>query len=340
MIARIGNRFPRLFFSDEGGPHYFKEDVVLPEDIPQKPEGGRWTMSDEKRRDMFIYCTRKSVGIAAGKRISDRILATVRVAELLGVSDIVAFAKRGEFLYEGEKLFGTVTPAIRGANLKVLDELSDMRGYSLSYTVPAVRQLTQLLILDFICGQIDRHSRNIKLDTDIDFDDFGPPADGREHFLVKSICAIDHDMSFGPSTYEDIKKKVSKGLCVCPELFGRMQYTAVDEPLCDRIFGIEKNEYRDALLEYLGEDELFAFFDRIDGLKRAVLAEKENEEKMRTRGEEFFSRFVSTDEDYSGYLYRMEEAAAKGDNMDMRFSYHPSYLKKKILLHTPLSGGA
>ena len=126
MITRIGNRFPRLFFSDEGEPHYFKEDVVLPEDIPQKPEGKRWTMSDEKRKDMFIYCTRKSVGIAPGKRISDRILATVRVAQLLGVPDIVAYAERGELLYEKEVLYGTVTPAIHGANLKVIDELLQM----------------------------------------------------------------------------------------------------------------------------------------------------------------------------------------------------------------------
>ena len=82
-----------------------------------------------------------------------------------------------------------------------------------------------------------------------------------------------------------------------------------------------------------------AFFDRIEGFKRILSSQRKKEEDMKKRNEEFFSRFVSTDEEYAAYLSHMEEATALGLR-DMRFSFHPSYLKKKILLHTPLSGEA
>ncbi len=340
MIVKIGNRYPRLFFSDEGEPFYFKEDVILPEEIPEKPDDIVGTLSEDIKKDIFIYCERKTVNIEANRRVSDRILATVRLAEVFGISNIVAGAKRGELGYEGQHIKGVMIPPIKGANIKVLDILPDLEGYRMGYTVTAVRQLTQLLLFDFICGQVDRHSRNIRLDTDIDFSDIRPPADGRPWFWVKGICGIDHDMSFGRTSYDDIKKKVSKGLCISPELFGEMQYTAVDEVLCDKILGMSEAEYRDALSEYLSEEELFFFFDRIEGLRRIVDRERERDEAAIARGEEFFSRFVSSDSDYADYLNYMEVAAGEQSvKRNLRFSYHPSYLKKKILLHIPLMGG-
>ncbi|MCR5098836.1 MAG: hypothetical protein K6B14_07810 [Lachnospiraceae bacterium] len=337
MIAEIGDRFPRLFFCDEGEAFYFKEDVILPEAIPPKPvqEIG---MSRQDHRDLFINCVRGSCNIAAGRRISDRVLATVRLSQMLGIEDIVAPAEISEIEFEGERLFGVKIPPISGANTKELDAIPDLKGYSLGYTVDAVRQLTQLVVFDFICAQLDRHSRNIRLKTDIDYDSIVPPAEGRQYFLVLGICAIDHDMSFGEVYYEDIQKRVSKGLCICPELLGQLQYTAVDEAMCKRMFDTTETEYRDALSEYLSEEELLAFFDRIHGLKRVLDNERQREDEMKSRGEEFFSRFISSDEMYAEYLSRMEEGAKSSHSWDLRFSYHPSYLKKKILLHTPLSG--
>ncbi len=340
MIVKIGNRYPRLFFSDEGDPFYFKEDVILPEEIPVKPDDIDGILSEDIKRDIFIYCERKTVNIEAGRRVSDRILATVRLAEFFGIQNIVAGAKRGQLEFEGERMDGVFIPPIRGANIKVLDMLPDLEGYRMGYTTAAVRQLTRLLLFDFICGQVDRHSRNIRLDTDIDFSDIRPPADGRPWFWVNGICAIDHDMSFGRVSYDDIKKKVSKGLCISPELFGKMQYTAVDEVLCEKILALSQAEYRDVLSGYLSEEEFFFFFDRIEGLRRIVDSERENEEAKKARGEEFFSRFVSSESDYADYLNHMEAAAGEpAENRDPRFSYHPSYLKKKILLHIPLMGG-
>ena len=334
MKTLIGRRYPRLFFTDEEGePFYFKEEAVMPAVPPPYPK--IVTVQGMTSRDhnfSFVNNAMDAGGLAPGTRISDRNIATWELSKFLGVSDIIIPVERGSFTFEGEKLDGIKMPPAAGVRLEDLRRFDPVKGYRMSYTVPAVRQLTVLLMFDYLCAQLDRHKFNIKLICDMDFDDIKPPIEGADMINVLSILAIDHDLSFGVNDYKTLKKHVSLGLCVCPELMGKMQYTAIDEPFYDRICAVSDSEYEEVFDGLLTADELAAFFDRLRGFKAAIDAERENEAARRSRGEEFFSRFVSIDEDYAAYLSHMETAAAnKSDNWDMRFSHRPTYLERFIL---------
>ena len=334
MIKVIGNRYPRLIFSDEEDlPFYFKEDVIVPEVIPDRPQisdGG--TMTYEEHRDVFLSCAARSVRIPAGARILDRAVATFKLAKLLGIEDIVIPAVRGSFFYEGCELSGIRMPPAPGVSYSDLNRLPSMEGYRLFYTEKSVRQLTILVMFDFMCGQIDRHSKNVRLILDQDPSDIAPAGPGCDSVFITGICAIDHDMSFGLNGYDDIRKRISAGRCVCPELLGQIQYTAIDAEFYERAMSVSDERYRSELSGLITEEEITAFFDRLYGLKAAV--EKCRADEKSLEGD-FFSRFISSDDMYEQYLWHMEDFAMHGGegSWDMRFSYRPSYLKKYILTH-------
>ena len=334
MIQLVGDRYPRLFFSDEEKePFYFKEDVIFPEDPPERPNmEDLHPLSLEERKDLFLNIGRRSVKIEGKRNLSDRVIATVRLSEMLGISDIITPAKKAEFLYEGESILGIKMPAAKGVAFSGLNELPELNGYRLYYTANAARQLTILMMFDFICGQIDRHSKNLKLLTDIDFSDIRPVSEGREDIPVKGIVAIDHDLSFGLNGYDDIKKRVSAGRCISPEILGKVQYTAIDIPFYEKIKEIKEEDFKNKFGDILSEGEIEAFFDRTNGLIKILESERESEEKRSQSGEVFFSRFIETDAEYEENLKHMEDFANNDkDNHNIRFSYRPSYLKKYIL---------
>ena len=334
MIREIGNRYPRLLFCNDGDePFYFKEDVVIPEVVPKRPEIPEdRDMTYEEHRDIFLSCAGSSVRIPAKSRVSDRCVATWRLAKLLGIDDMIVPAERAEITFEGKTLTGIKMPPARGAAFSDMKRLDALSGYRFSYTVSAVRQLTILVMFDFLCGQIDRHVKNIKLLTDVDLAEVKPATAENDEIKITGIIAIDNDLSFGQNGYDDIKRRVSAGKCIAPEFMGEMQYTAVDMKFFERVAAVSEDEYKGVLGDLLAESEIAAFFDRLEGLKSAVLRQQKKEQDMAARGEEFFSRFITTDEEYKKYLHLMSEHAKNpGDPWDMRFSHRPTYLRKEIL---------
>ena len=343
MITPIGNRVPRLFFVDEGEePYYFKEELILPDGYFKKPDFPEDGDADgyEHNKDTILYCARMSVKIAPHRPMSGRIIATSRLAELLGIEDMVAKARAAELIYNGERLKGTKIPPIGGANFTQLKMLPDLKGYRPRYTPEAVRQLTILTVFDYVCGQIDRHSKNIKLFLDIDLDNIKPAAPGADGFKITGVCAIDHDLSFGELRFSNIKKRVSAGLCICPVLMGEMQYPAVDMDFCGRLFSVDRKTFEEALGDLLSEAEIDCCFDRIEGLKYAIDLEEKREKSLRAKGADFFPRLIREPRQYNEYLRLMEEnAGRKNPDADFRFSRRPTYLKLDILRQLPLPGG-
>lgn len=341
-IKQVGERVPRLFFVNDGvEPYYFKEDLVLPEGEFEKPEepaiGTLYTM--EYHYQIIVSCARNSVRIAPHRTLSTRAVATYRLAEQLGISDLVAKTEFAELTYAGERLFGTRMEPVRGVTYSDLKMFSKLKGYRLSYTPKTVRELTILMLFDFVCGQVDRHTKNIKYTLNLDLTNIAEPKAGADEIVLTGVCGIDHDLSFGELSYDMIKERVSAGVCICPEFMGKMQYTAVDMPFFERICGIDEDAFRREFSELLSDGEMDAFFDRRNGLIRAVSRQKEIEDGLRGEQAEFFPRLLYAAEQYEEYLARMEEnALRKPPKRTFRFNYHPSYLQPLPLTHEPLSG--
>ena len=342
MIQAIGDRAAGLYFVNEKDEaYYFKDDLIVPAgDKNEQEDELTYDLSALHRRESMEHCARSSAKIAVGRHFSSRILATSRLADKLGIGDIVAQADKAKLIINGKEHCGTRMKPIGGTIYRNLDRLPELKGYRPYYTTKAVRQLTILAMFDMVCGQIDRHSKNIKLYCDLDLNSIRPLEKGEEGCIrITGVCAIDHDLSFGELRYADIKKCVSKGKCICPELFGEMQYPAVDVDFCDRLLSIDEAAFREDFCDLLTKAETDAFIDRLDGLRQAVLKERAREERNLKDDALAFPRFIKGEDKYVEYLRRMEEnAVSDKPDAHIRFSSRPTYLKSEILVHKPLLG--
>ncbi|MBR4701826.1 MAG: hypothetical protein IKP19_09075, partial [Oscillospiraceae bacterium] len=123
-----------------------------------------------------------------GDRLDHRSSAMSAVAALLGVPDLVARSTNMKYLDEnGNPAEGTFTEFAKGLDLmgahggKLMTQLS---GNPLDSPNGLAASLADLQVLDYICGNVDRHAGNMSYLTN---------KEGR----ITGIQAFDNDSSFG-----------------------------------------------------------------------------------------------------------------------------------------------
>ena len=131
-----------------------------------------------------------SAGIKKERRnfLNERNIATSEVADLLNCSDTVAKSVRANKTEKGEKISGMAMEFVDGLSCDKLlsDEGSKIRKLTaLEDNGDLKKKIADLQLLDCICGQIDRHMRNVIFTAD------------KKTGAVTGIKGIDNDMSFG-----------------------------------------------------------------------------------------------------------------------------------------------
>ena len=102
-------------------------------------------------------------GIKKGANISSRNCAMSDIAELLGYNNLVAKSTPMKVMIDGELVEGVFMETVEGTdlcNIKPNDPVLDARRGSFE-SPEALRQITDLQVLDFICGNTDRHLGNM-----------------------------------------------------------------------------------------------------------------------------------------------------------------------------------
>ena len=137
--------------------------------------------------------------INPGMTVADRNVSSNRVAERLGMGDILAKSITGFRINRGERIQSNYMEGIVGTNVMTLSQLVDsanglsreenktLSGKTISFSGKAARQMFELQILDLISGQVDRHGGNIMTFYEISGDIIN----------ITGIKGIDNDMSFG-----------------------------------------------------------------------------------------------------------------------------------------------
>lgn len=142
------------------------------------------------------------VGIEDGQNIDVRNCAMSSVAHLLGEDDLIAKAKQVTIkMPNGKYQLGTFMEYAKGKDVMNLDSIDSMKALPKDAfdTVSLKTQLANLQVLDYICGNIDRHVGNMFYDVD--------PKTRK----VVGIKGIDNDASF---MSREIKKGEQAGrLC-------------------------------------------------------------------------------------------------------------------------------
>ncbi|MBQ2425109.1 MAG: hypothetical protein II263_01230, partial [Lachnospiraceae bacterium] len=136
----------------------------------------------------------EAAGIGDKSRIDQRNSAMTDVARLLGMSGIIAKATPMKIIHNGQVKEGTFMEKAEGEDVRRLTQNSKMlKADKDSFNHPeGLKALANLQVLDYICGNIDRHSGNILYQ-------FG---EENGKVVLTGICGIDNDTSFGTRTFE------------------------------------------------------------------------------------------------------------------------------------------
>ena len=134
------------------------------------------------------------VGINGKSKIDKRNSAMSMVAEMLGIGDILAKSVNMRIEMGGKVYKGTFMDTAKGTpslNITMNNELSKV--YSEALDNPEfIKSVANLQILDYICGNTDRHAGNFTLVTE---KVLGP--NGTYTVKVRGVQGIDNDTSFG-----------------------------------------------------------------------------------------------------------------------------------------------
>ena len=133
-----------------------------------------------------------------GSNIDSRNSAMSAMANLLGMPDVIAHSEPMELVVDGKPFKGTFMENAEGREAFHLGPNDPMRDYgSEVYDNPTViKQLANLQVLDYVCGNVDRHEGNFFFQFD-ETDPRNPKCTG--------ITGIDNDCSFGTVSYGDNK---------------------------------------------------------------------------------------------------------------------------------------
>ena len=134
--------------------------------------------------------------IETGSSIATRNVAMSRMADLFGMKGLIAHAETVELSIGNRRVGGVFMQTAEGADLSqakegdpiaaVFKDRDSLAQGMDSYHVKS--QLADLQVLDFLCGNTDRHERN--LIYQMGKDPLGNP-------IVTGITGIDNDLSFG-----------------------------------------------------------------------------------------------------------------------------------------------
>ena len=201
-----------------------------------------------------IVVNEQLLGLKPGENIDGRNSAMSSVANLLGVNDLIAKSKQiAVKMPSGEFQTGTFMEFVESKDISNIDSIDEMRVLGLdAYESGEVKnQLANLQVLDYVCGNVDRHMGNILYKFD-----------PQTHKLA-SIKGIDNDAAFAKRHLTN-----SESLSQLPSI-RRMR--VIDQAMAEKLLSIDEGMLNATLHGYgLSEEEVAAAYDRLHNLQEAI----------------------------------------------------------------------
>lgn len=206
-----------------------------------------------KIADAYITARGETLGMLMNfgekARMDSRNVAMSDVAALIGAEDVIAKSTPMVLYDNGVKVEGTFMETARGEDIAHIHKKSPFMTVKLDcldYS-PALRQIADMQVLDYICGNMDRHAGNIFYQFD-------------ENGKITGITGIDNDESFARGT--DLRNRnftTLKGMKAISRSMVERLSTITPEMLRTSIAGNE-----------LDEEDIESAVDRLNLLKSAI----------------------------------------------------------------------
>ena len=220
--------------------------------------------------DFFIYYKRSSTQediatfvakIPEGANITNRNVATYRLAELLGISDLIPAVKKVRYRDENENDHqGILVEGAEGIKwYKAKDD-------KVPYDNAAYIQLNSLQILDTLTGQVDRNGSNCIMEK-------SEAGKNSKDSKISRIKGIDNDMCFGKISYEDYtyygEHIEYANYSIMPIENGKGSVLKlIDKKVFDGVLALDDDLVKYAFADLLTQDEMKFFLNRIHGVKK------------------------------------------------------------------------
>lgn len=199
-----------------------------------------------------------AAGIQSIERLDQRNSAMTAVADLLGTPKLIAKSTPMAIIRDGKVVEGTFMETAEGVDTNHVSEKDmGLLGCSIESmeTPQALKQLAELEVLDYICGNIDRHNANMLYQFE-----YGD--DGKPH--LAKITGIDNDDSFGTELFDEEDTYI-------PTQGGVKRIAAVSLRQASVIQKLNKDMLKETLLPYeLTDEEMDAAWGRIGCLKKEL----------------------------------------------------------------------
>ena len=152
----------------------------------------------DRLKSRFDACA--YAGIESENSLSDRNVASSRMATLLGVPSLIVATNKATLHENGKTIEngkGIVMSQAKGKSHYDLQQKAKKSNKRVYLNTEAMRQFSCLQLLDTICGQIDRHGGN-RFVSYIEEDG---------NFIITGIQGIDNDLCFGDLHYIHLDNK-------------------------------------------------------------------------------------------------------------------------------------
>ena len=273
----------------------------------------------------------QAVGIKKNARLDQRNCAMSDMARLLGCSSIIAEAKPMEIIIDGEAVDGVFMENVEGIDINHIPKNFDAKSTKKDnfFNANSLSQLADMQVLDYICGNVDRHDANIIYN-------FEKLPDGT--YRVNGIKGIDNDCSFGTLILE-------KDSTVYLKMAGPSGIGFITEEMAEKLENIDIHGMKLMLAnDELSSEEIEAASNRLNQIKEMV-AEKKiqimkkddwSKESLHelAKKSEYFKRMNDLAENFSmrgngqGIMEQTEFADSKEFNSTNIFTENYSKLEK------------
>lgn len=221
----------------------------------------------------------KGNGIAEGQNMSNRNVASSRLAEMIGISSSLALSKKATLVNNGVEISGIIMDKAVGYDVhgknNDLEKLEPFKGVRGIDGPEAFRRITDIHIMDMISGQCDRHSANVFYDIQTD-------ENGQKY--VKSVQGIDNDLAFSTYLLDTDKERAelekqgknffpSSGAIDTKKLGYLSNIKYVDEKTYSNIMSIDKEQLKYMFSDVLEPKYIDALSQRLDMVQKHISSE-------------------------------------------------------------------
>lgn len=309
-------------------------DDILKDSVNRNPEINALLENEEAKKRLIKHIVKgrqialEDKGLELGDELSNRNVATTRVAELLGVGNLVARSEKMSVQSGNKTINGCFMSFAEGIDVRNggPDSIKKLQGIKLD-TPEFFKDTCNMDVLDFICAQQDRHGGNIFLKID------------ENTKRVIGIQGIDNDQSFTKEEEKAVKaenkdakdKTENKDVKAKTEDNNLKHLHFISKDLASQILSIKKEDLEFATGDVLKSKDIDNTYKRITRLQKHIrenmIQLDDNDWDIKKLGKDgaekdnaFLSKLKEMNPGYKGDLSKLKERYTEGvKELDNKF---------------------